>query len=71
MKSAQLNAQRVRLVERVTSQLQSPLLRNAYMLIINATATSGLGLLYWLVAARFYSADTVGVSSAVLSAMVL
>ena len=69
MKSAQLTAQRVRLIERVSSQLQSPLLRNAYMLIINATATSGLGLLYWVVAARFYSADTVGVSSAALSAM--
>ncbi|NJM40242.1 MAG: teichoic acid transporter [Anaerolineae bacterium] len=57
------------LPQRLTAQLQSPLLRNAYMLIINATATSGLGLLYWVAAARFYDADTVGLSSAALSAM--
>ncbi len=33
--------------------------------------TSALGLVYWILAARFYPADTVGLGSATLSAMLL
>lgn len=53
------------------SHLRLPLFRNGYALIIGSAATSGLGLVYWVLAARFYSAEMVGLSSAALSAMLL
>lgn len=56
---------------RVASHLRLPLFRNGYALIIGSAATSGLGLVYWVLAARFYSAEMVGLSSAALSAMLL
>ncbi len=46
-----------------------PLYRNGYALILSSTMTSALGLLYWVLAARFYTTDVVGVNSAILSAM--
>jgi O-antigen/teichoic acid export membrane protein len=51
--------------------MRMPLYRNAYALIISGAATSGLGLLYWTLAARYYPASDVGLNSAVLSAMLL
>ena len=56
---------------RVASHLRVPLFRNGYALIIGSAATSGLGLVYWVLAARFYSAEMVGLNSAALSAMLL
>ena len=56
---------------RVASHLRLPLFRNGYALIIGSAATSGLGFVYWVLAARFYSAEMVGLSSAALSAMLL
>lgn len=48
-----------------------PLFRNAYALILNSVATSGLGIVYWVLAARLYSTELVGVNSALISAMML
>jgi O-antigen/teichoic acid export membrane protein len=39
--------------------------------VLSSGLTSGLGLLFWIVAARFYDSATVGVNSTVLSAMTL
>jgi O-antigen/teichoic acid export membrane protein len=49
---------------------RSPLIRNAAALMLNTVVSSGLGLVYWLVAARLYPARDVGRDSAVLSALV-
>ena len=48
-----------------------PLYRNGYALVANTVVTSGLGALYWVVAARSFSAEAVGINAAALSAMVL
>jgi O-antigen/teichoic acid export membrane protein len=40
-------------------------------LILSSAITSGLGLLFWLVAARLYDPGTVGLNSTLLSAMTL
>ena len=53
------------LVERA----RAPLYRNAYALVLNTAATSGLGVVYWMLAARLYSADAVGLNSALISTM--
>jgi O-antigen/teichoic acid export membrane protein len=48
-----------------------PLYRNAYTLTFGVATTSGLGMLYWLLAARLYAVDVVGKSAAVIAAMSL
>jgi O-antigen/teichoic acid export membrane protein len=53
------------------AHLATPLYRNAYLLILGAGATSLLGFLFWALAARRYSAEVVGLNTAVISAMML
>ncbi len=48
-----------------------PLYRNGYALVANTVVTAGLGAVYWVVAARIFSAEAVGINAAALSAMVL
>ncbi|MBV8086644.1 MAG: hypothetical protein JO247_17715 [Chloroflexi bacterium] len=55
----------------LNGQLQRPLLRNAYALILNDGATAAFGFLYWLAAARLYRADQVGLASALIAAMMM
>lgn len=52
-------------------ELAVPLFRNAYALMLNTVVNSGLGLLYWILAAREFSAAEVGRGSALVSLMVL
>lgn len=54
---------------RVLAHLRTPLYRNGYALLLNAAITSILGALYWVMAARFYSIDSVGVNAAAISTM--
>jgi O-antigen/teichoic acid export membrane protein len=49
--------------------LSDPLFRNGYALMANTAATGLLGLAYWLLAARHYTAADVGRASAAYSAM--
>jgi O-antigen/teichoic acid export membrane protein len=51
--------------------LRMPLYRNGYALLFSGIASAGLGMLYWLIAARLYPAEVVGASSAAISAMML
>lgn len=53
------------------AHLRVPLYRNGYALMIGSAATSALGVVYWALAARYYSPEIVGLSSAVISAMML
>ena len=45
------------------------LLRNGHALILSSLATSGIGFLFWILAARFYPVAVVGRDTAALSAM--
>ena len=56
---------------RLRAHFGTPLYRNAYLLLLSAGSTSLLGFLFWALAARRYSAEDVGLNSAVLSAMML
>src|SRR5437016_588970 len=53
-----------RLARSLVAHLRLPLFRNGYALLFGSAATSGLGLLYWVFAARFYPAELVGINSA-------
>lgn len=52
------------------AHLRAPLYRNAYALVLNTVATSGLGVLYWVVAAHTYTTDAVGLNASAISAMI-
>jgi O-antigen/teichoic acid export membrane protein len=54
---------------RVLTHLRTPLYRNGYALLLNAGSTSTLGVLYWIMAARFYNTEAVGVNAAAISTM--
>lgn len=58
-------------VGRLRSHLSAPLYRNGYALVANSLLTSGLGMVYWVLAARVYPTSVVGVNSAALAAMTL
>ena len=46
----------------------NPLLRNGYALVLNVGLTSGLGVTFWVIAAREYTVEDVGRGSAMVSA---
>ncbi len=46
-----------------------PLLRSAYSLLVNTVLTSGLGMAFWIVAARLYTPGEVGRDSALVAGM--
>jgi O-antigen/teichoic acid export membrane protein/LmbE family N-acetylglucosaminyl deacetylase len=49
--------------------IRTPLYANAYLLIANQGLSAGLGIIYWVIAARFYSPDMVGKGSAIISTL--
>lgn len=57
------------LITRLNAHLRAPLFRNGYALVFNSAATSVLGLIYWIVAANLYDAETVGMNNALISTM--
>ncbi len=48
--------------------LNDPLFKNAYFLMANTLLSAAIGFFFWTFAARFYSAQDVGLGSALLSA---
>jgi O-antigen/teichoic acid export membrane protein len=54
----------------LAAHLRTPLVRNGYALAANSLITSAIGVGFWVVAARRYSAETVGLNSAIISAMI-
>lgn len=56
---------------RLRRELQVPMYRDAYALMLNTVVNSGLGLLYWIVAARTSSPEDVGRGNALISLMLL
>ncbi|MBV9422264.1 MAG: polysaccharide biosynthesis C-terminal domain-containing protein, partial [Solirubrobacterales bacterium] len=59
----------VDLRRRLLEHVRLPLHRDAYALAVNQAFTAATGLLYWVLAARTYSAHYVGLNSALISAM--
>ncbi|WP_433423254.1 lipopolysaccharide biosynthesis protein [Microtetraspora malaysiensis] len=54
---------------RFTLGLRDPLLRNAYALMVSAVGSGGLGLIYWVLAARLYDTANGGRAMAAIGAM--
>jgi len=54
---------------RLNAHLSTPLYRNGYSLVLSSAVGSGLGTIYWIVAARAYSPEILGGNSAAIAAM--
>ena len=54
---------------RIAEHIRTPLYRASYALVLSAAGTAVLGIGYWAVATRTYSAHEVGVQSVVVSTM--
>lgn len=55
----------------VMAHLRLPLYRNGYALLLSGLLSSGLGMVYWVLAAQRYPAEVVGLNSAALAALLL
>jgi hypothetical protein len=62
--------QAARLRADILGHLRTPLYRNGYALMVSTALASGLGLVYWTLAARLYTPDAVGINSAIISVMI-
>jgi O-antigen/teichoic acid export membrane protein len=58
-------------IKGMAQQLSAPLYRNALYLMTYSTINGVVGLVFWILAARFYSEEDVGFASATISAMML
>lgn len=54
---------------RLLEHVRTPLHRDGYALAINAGFTAATGLVYWIVAAKTYTTNAVGLNSALISSM--
>jgi O-antigen/teichoic acid export membrane protein len=57
-------------VPRPRTRNRDPLLRSAYSLAANAAVTAGLGIVFWIVAARLYEPEVVGRDAALIAVMI-
>lgn len=55
----------------IFAHARTPLYRNGYALLLSSAVTSVLGVLYWVLAARYYAPEVVGINSAAIAAMTL
>ncbi len=55
---------------RVLEHMSISLYRNGYALVLSSLLTSGLGVAYWILAARYYPPEIVGVNAALISTMI-
>jgi O-antigen/teichoic acid export membrane protein/aminoglycoside phosphotransferase len=56
---------------RLAEHVRTPIYREGYALVLSAGVAAALGFVYWIVAARTYSVDVVGLNSAAISTMML
>ncbi|MBX3062407.1 MAG: oligosaccharide flippase family protein [Anaerolineae bacterium] len=56
-------------LHQLIAHLREPLHRNAYLLAFSTASASLLGAIYWVLAARFYPAEEVGMHSAIVSSV--
>jgi O-antigen/teichoic acid export membrane protein len=56
-----------KMITKIKKHLSEPLFKNAYFLMGRAAATSLLGVVFWILVARFYSPSEVGLATVLIS----
>jgi hypothetical protein len=51
--------------------LHDHLLRNSFFIMLTSTSEAGFGFIFWILAAKFYPAEDVGIATALISSMML
>ena len=54
-----------------SAELRDPAYRSSYALVANTVGTSGIGAIFWAVAARLYGPEALGRAAALISALML
>ncbi len=54
---------------KLKEHVEDPLFRNAYFLMFSSLTAAGSGFFFWLISARLYPPESVGVASAIVAAM--
>ena len=58
-------------IQTILEHIKSPLYRNSLFLMTSTVARAGLGFIFWIIVARFYTEAEVGWGSAIISVMSL
>jgi O-antigen/teichoic acid export membrane protein len=56
---------------RLTDHARQPLLRNGYALVLSSGSTAVLGMVFWVLAARRFSVEEMGIGSALVASMTM
>ncbi|HSE61325.1 MAG TPA: oligosaccharide flippase family protein [Candidatus Saccharimonadales bacterium] len=57
--------------EKLTQLRQDSLVQNSFYLMVSTAVMAALGFLFWLIAARLFSQDDIGIATTLISAMTL
>lgn len=55
------------MLNKIFNQLKDPLYKNSVYLILSSLAAAGFGFIFWILAARLYSPEDVGLATAMIS----
>jgi O-antigen/teichoic acid export membrane protein len=55
----------------LSKPINDTLLRNSIFLMLSSVANAGIGFLFWMIAAKVYSADELGLATAIISSLSL
>ncbi|MDY6931986.1 MAG: oligosaccharide flippase family protein, partial [Halobacteriota archaeon] len=56
-------------MKELRGHLRDPLYKNSIFLMLSSVTAAGSGFFFWIIAARFYSSEAVGLASGIISAM--
>ncbi len=59
------------MLKRILSQVGDPLYKNSFFIMLSSITNAGFGFFFWMIAARLYSAEDVGIATALWSSLVL
>lgn len=51
--------------------LQDPLFKNSFFIMLTSISSSGFGLIFWMLAAKLYTTESVGIATALISSITL
>lgn len=57
------------MLDKILNQVKDPLYKNSFYLILSSLIAAGLGLIFWIIAARLYTPEDLGLATAIISAV--
>ena len=57
--------------KKIKGHLKDPLYKNSFFILLTMVISGLFGFIFWIIAAKFYSQEEVGISTALISAVTL